>query len=124
MRRLGDRSVWGELSEAEYRPLRRALETKLAELPAPADSNVIAFARAAATLLPMAQILEEAEPEHQRAIIRHIVERMAIEDGEVVGIAVRLEARPFFEDDGSMVLAPPDGLEPPTQALGRPRSIH
>ena len=29
--------------------------------------------------------------------------------------------RPFF---GVPVMAPPDGLEPPTQALGRPRSVH
>ena len=25
---------------------------------------------------------------------------------------------------GDMLGAPPDGLEPPTQALGRPRSVH
>jgi hypothetical protein len=29
--------------------------------------------------------------------------------------------RPFVDALG---MAPPDGLEPPTQALGRPRSVH
>lgn len=33
-------------------------------------------------------------------------------------------ARPFFAAADSLLTAPPDGLEPPTQALGRPRSIH
>ena len=37
MKRLGDRYVWGELDEAEYRPQRRLLEAQLAELPAPVE---------------------------------------------------------------------------------------
>jgi hypothetical protein len=125
MKRLGDRYMWGELDETEYRPQRRALEAQLAELPAPADSNVLAFDRASRTLLPMAEIIREATPEHAQGIIRHIVERVTVEARDVVGITVRLEARPFFADLGErMAMAPPDGLEPPTQALGRPRSVH
>ena len=49
----------------------------------------------------------------------------------VVRVVWRGEARPFFlaaaaEAEGRAVwgVAPPDGLEPPTQALGRPRSVH
>ena len=73
----------------------------------------------------MGRIIRDATPEHAQAIIRHIVERVTIEAGEVIGIAVRMEARPFFGDYGTaVVMAPPDGLEPPTQALGRPRSVH
>jgi hypothetical protein len=73
----------------------------------------------------MARIIRDADPEDQQAIIRHIVDRVTIEAGQVVGITVRLEARPFFDDLGDrMAMAPPDGLEPPTQALGRPRSVH
>jgi DNA invertase Pin-like site-specific DNA recombinase len=125
MKRLGDRYVWGELDEPEYRLQRRALEAQLAELPAPADSNIIAFDRASKVLLPMAQIIREASPEHAQEIIRHIVEKVTIESGQVVGITVRLEARPFFDDLGDrMAMAPPDGLEPPTPALGRLRSVH
>ena len=125
MKRLGDRYVWGELEEADYRPQRRLLEAQLAELQAPADSNILAFDRAPTTLLHMGRILQDATPEHAEALLRHIVERVTIEAGKVVGIAVRMEARPFFGDYGTaVVMAPPDGLEPPTQALGRPRSVH
>ena len=125
MKRLGDRYVWGELEEADYRAQRRVLDARRAELPAPVDSNVIAFDRAAATFLPMATVIRDATLEHQHAIVRHVVESVAIVGGEVVGITMRAEARPFFADYGTAVVeAPPDGLEPPTQALGRPRSVH
>ena len=39
-------------------------------------------------------------------------------------VAIVPAARPFFAGDDALLMAPPDGLEPPTQALGRPRSIH
>ena len=114
MKRLGDRYAWGEIEEAGYRPQRRVFEAQLAELPAPVDSNVLAFDRAALTFMPMGAILCFATPEHAHALVRPIVERVTIEAGEVVGIAIRMEARPFFADFGSaVVMAPPDGLEPP-----------
>jgi hypothetical protein len=75
--------------------------------------------------MPLANSLRDAGPEQQAAIVRHIVERVVVEDGEFSAIHVSLEARPFFADFAAgMAVAPPDGLEPPTQALGRPRSIH
>lgn len=77
-----------------------------AELPPPADSNIIAFDRAEDELLPIATIIRETTPEHQTALIRHIVERVTVTDGEVTGIELRPEARPF---DASLVMAPPDG---------------
>gem|GEM_PF-3961753 len=64
---------------------------------------------------------EPPSTEHQQAIVRHIVERVEIQDGVVVGIDTRPEARPFFE---GMAVAPPDGFEPPTRTLGECRSIH
>ena len=73
----------------------------------------------------MTQIIQDASDAVAKDIIRHIVERVVVEGGRVVGILVRDEARPFFDEMGDrMAMAPPDGLEPPTQALGRPRSIH
>ena len=73
----------------------------------------------------MSATLQGSTPEHQARLIRHIVERVVIADGQVVDVIVRLEARPFFADMRErMAMAPPDGLEPPTQALGRPRSVH
>jgi hypothetical protein len=44
------------------------------------------------------------------------------------GLADEIEpvpaARPCFAVAESLLLAPPDGFEPPTPALGRLRSIH
>jgi hypothetical protein len=115
LRRLGERYQWQEIDEAAYHRDRLQLRARLAELPAPVDENVIAFDRAAAALRPMGEILRGAEPEHQRSILRHIVERVEIGDREVGRIAVRLESRPFFEDwPAAVVMAPPDGLEPLT----------
>ena len=60
----------------------------------------------------MADTIRSVVPADQRAIFRHIVERVEIAGGQVVGIAVRAEAKPFFEDYGTAVVAaPPDGQE-------------
>ena len=101
------------------------LKAQLARLPSPVDSNLIAFDRAATTLLPLGELIKRTDAEHQAALIRHIVERVVVEDGEVCENEPRLEARPFFAAmrDG-MAMAPPEGFEPPTPALGRRRSIH
>ena len=115
MQRLGNRYTRQEIEEPEYRVERQELEARLAELPLPADSNIIAFDRAASTMLPFATIVRDTTPEHQQAIIRHIVERVVIADRQVVSISVRPEARPFFGDyPAAVVMAPPDGLQPPT----------
>ncbi len=65
---------------------------------------------AAARLLPLGDVLKQSLPEHQVALIRHIVERVVIEAGEVRDIEPRMEARPFFAAmrDG-MAMAPPEG---------------
>jgi hypothetical protein len=122
LKRLGDRYVWQELDEAEYRSERRKIEQRLAELPLPVDSNVIAFDAAAATLSPMGDVIRAAEPGRQQAIVRHIVEGVEIAGGAVVGIAVRLEARPFFADFPAVVEAPPDGSEALTTGWSPTRS--
>ena len=80
---------------------------KLEPGPLPRSGRPLAFDRAASTLLPMGKVIRETSPEHQQAIVRHIVERVVIQDGVVVGIDTRPEARPFFE---GMAVAPPDGL--------------
>ena len=125
MRRTGERYTWGDIEEAAYRAEMATLKAQLAELPSPVDSNVIAFDLAATTLLPLGALIQQAAPEHQAALIRHIVERVVIEAGEVRDIEPRLEALPFFAGMiDRMAMAPPEGFEPPTPALGRRRSIH
>jgi DNA invertase Pin-like site-specific DNA recombinase len=124
-KRLRDAFVWGHVPEAEYHAERRKIETQLAELPLPTDSNVIAFDLAADRLLPFAETLLQAEASQQAGIVRHIVDRVVIADRQVRDIVPRLEAAPFFAAmQDRMAVAPPDGFEPPTPALGRLRSIH
>src|SRR3972149_6616851 len=50
--RLGERYQWQEIEAPEYHCERLRLHGRLAELPAPADSNVLAFQRPAAAILP------------------------------------------------------------------------
>lgn len=51
----------------------------------------------------------------QASIVRHVVERVTIENGEVRDIRIRLEAQSFSADtEGGLAVAPPDGLEPST----------
>ena len=74
--------------------------------------------------VPKADVIQKTAPERQAALIRHIIEKVVIEDGQDRDIEPRMEARPFYAAMRSgMALAPPEGIEPPTQALGRPRSI-
>ena len=75
MKRTGERYAWGDIDEATYRAEITTLKDQLAALPSPVDSNVVAFDRAAMTLLPLGTVVREAPPENQGAIIRHIVER-------------------------------------------------
>jgi hypothetical protein len=89
---------------------RSKLQPQLAELPPPADSNVIAFDRTGERLLPIATIIREATLVHQSALVKHIVERVTIKGGEVEDIALRPEARPFY---AGLVVAPPDGRRAP-----------
>ncbi len=121
LRRVNEMYMWQTIEEPEYRAKRAELEGKLSELPPPSDSNIVAFDRAASELVPLAETLRHAAPEHQARLIAHIVERVTVAAGEVAEVRVRMEARPFFAD---MAMAPPERFELPTQALGRPRSIH
>ena len=121
IKRLGDHYQWQEIEEAEYREERPKLQAQLAELPPPADSNMVAFDQTGDRLLPIATIIRETTPEHQSALARHIVDRVTVADGKVSAIELRPEARPFYT---GLVMVPPDGFEPPTRTLGECRSIH
>ena len=74
--------------------------------PTPMDSNILALDRKGEQLPPVATIIGETTPERQTALIKHIVERVTVTDGEATGIALRPEARPFY---AGLVMAPPDG---------------
>jgi hypothetical protein len=52
-----------------------------------------------------------------------LVERIKVIENADYAINPVPAARPFFAATLTLILAPPDGFEPPTQALGRPRSV-
>ncbi len=122
-KRLDEQYEWGMLPDAAaYRAKRAEIDPELGELPPPAATNVLAFDRAAARILPLGDTLRQTTPANQRDIIRHIVERVVMHGRDVGEIIVRPEAEPFFAAYSCEV--PPEGFEPPTPALGRRRSIH
>jgi hypothetical protein len=110
IKRTGERYTWGDIDEADYRAQMAVLKAQLDELPSPVDNNLVAFDRAAATLLPLGAVLERTAPEEQGALIRHIVERVIVEAAAVRDIEPRMEARPFFAAmRDRMAMAPPEG---------------
>ena len=68
--------------------------------------------------------IDVASREQLWELIGMLVERIKVtEDGDYE-IEPIPAARPLFAAAGDLLLAPPDGLEPPTRSLGRCRSIH
>jgi hypothetical protein len=67
--------------------------------------------------------MDKASPQRLAALVKLIVEKVPVVDGKVdpQQIVWAAPVRPFFES--VLLEAPPEGIEPPTQALGRPRSI-
>ncbi len=119
--RLKQQFEWGDIEAPEYRAKMQATQAELALLPEP--DKVLTFDAVAAVVESLRTAIGGASPEQLRELIGMLVERIRVtEDGEYE-IEPVPAARPFFAR-GSLLLAPPDGLEPPTQALGRPRSIH
>jgi hypothetical protein len=101
IKRLGDRYMWQEIDEDEYRIERAKLNVQIVELPPPADSNVLAFDQTGERLLPIAQIIRETTAEHQGVLVRHIVEAVTVSGGEVTAICLRPEAMPFYREFGN-----------------------
>jgi hypothetical protein len=78
LRRLNETYVWQTIDVDEYQRQRTEILSRLAEMPPPVESNLIALDRAASTLLPMGKAIRETSLEHQQAIVRHIAERAEI----------------------------------------------
>ena len=114
---------WGDMEEAEYRAAKRETETALGALPAPGDMIVV-FSRHRAVVQSLGNELAEMAPDDVQEIVALLVERVETQEQRVIRVIPSGPARPFFDAARVGVLAPPDGLEPPTQALGRPRSVH
>ena len=119
--RLREMFEWRDIDAAEYRRKADEARTDLASLPEP--DKVISFDEVAARVASMAAALASAGPEQAKSLIALLVESVETSDRKVSAIAIVPAARPFFACS-TLSMAPPDGFEPPTPALGRLRSIH
>jgi hypothetical protein len=122
LERLRLQHEWSEIEHEEFRVKTNETKAELALLPEP--DKITTFDQVAALVSSLGRALDAASPEQVRELIRMLVERVTTSAGEVSDIEIVPAARPFFAARESLLMAPPDGFEPPTQALGRPRSIH
>jgi hypothetical protein len=120
---------WGDITDAECRSGTAAVPADLAALPSE-TGKIVEFRqkRRVAASLPDALAVLGAEGRHEQVqdALSGLVARVVVRDRRVVWIEPLPPARPFFRPDGAAGLisvAPPDGLEPPTPALGRLRSV-
>jgi hypothetical protein len=128
--KLADLFGWGDLSEGDYRRQVAEVRAQLSAIPG-TDSKLVAFddyrARAA-EMRSFAEMVDSASGDKVQELLPWLIARVETADKQVVRIVPTDAARPFFAwagDAGDCAgVAPPDGLEPPTQALGRPRSVH
>ena len=95
---------------------------ELALLPEP--EKVVTFDAVAGVVASLREAIGVAAPEQLKELIGMLIERVKVTADGHYEIEPVPAARPFFAPRGTLLGAPPDGLEPPTQALGRPRSIH
>ena len=123
LERLTDLYSWGHLDGTGYRRQRAEAEAQLAALPG-MDQKLVTFDAFRALVTTFPEAIARANREQLQALLAKLVERVQTADQKVVGVTWVPAARPFFAADGAVRVAPPDGLEPPTQALGRLRSIH
>ena len=129
--RLEDMYQMGHKTREQYVALRRALETELTGAPITSIAHVSVLAQATRLLDDLSKLWGKATPTERSEICQTMFASVRVRDQVIV------EAKLARPDDylpllassaaharASVGLAPPDGLEPPTQALGRPRSIH
>jgi hypothetical protein len=120
--RLKTQFEWGDIDAPEYRAKMQETQAELALLPEP--DKVVTFDAVAAAVESLRTAIDTASPERLRELIGMLIEKVKLtEDGEYETEPVPA-ARPFFATAESLLVAPPDGFEPPTPALGRLRSIH
>lgn len=110
----------GDIDDAEY---RRSVEETRQMLDALAEGDkVVTFDRAATVVTNLADTLDHLPPARQRDLVRLVVEAVPTL-GQGVDVDRMVWTGPV-QTLFALNEAPPDGLEPPTQALGRPRSVH
>jgi DNA invertase Pin-like site-specific DNA recombinase len=122
LERVKAQHEWGDIGDAAYLAKMQEARTDLALLPEP--EKIITFDAVAAIAKSMASAIDAASPEKLKELVGLLVDKnVAAADGtyEIEFVAA---ARPFVAEQPDLLMAPPDGFEPPTPALGRLRSIH
>ena len=98
-------------------------ETRTELVLLPEADKVMAFDQVAELVVSLDAAIGAATPEHPKDPVGMLVERVTTAQRAVVLIEIVPAALPFFEPQPTLLMAPLEGIEPPTQALGRPRSI-
>ncbi len=122
IQRLMSQHEWGDIDDAEYRTKRQGAQAELALLPEP--EKVTTFEAVAEFVSSLRAAMNAATPDKLKELISIVVERVKVTEAGGYEISLVPAARPFFGTHETLLLAPPDGFEPPTPALGRLRSIH
>ena len=120
--RLKAQFGWGDIAEVEYRANMEETRSQLALLPE--TDKVVTFDQVAGVVASLDTAMDTASPEQLKDLIKMLVQRVTTQQRAVATVEIVPAALPFFAPRRNLLGAPPDGLEPPTQALGRPRSIH
>jgi DNA invertase Pin-like site-specific DNA recombinase len=120
----------GYIDDEQLHREMTTVRRQLAALPSP-DDKLVLFDRYRAEVKSFAEALDAAAPEKLRELVALLVERVETDARAVARVMWTGPARPFFVATAAEAaeravwgVAPPDGFEPPTPALGRPRSIH
>ncbi len=118
---LRSQHEWGHIDDAEYTKKTRETNTMLATMPS-AD-RMVSFDQHRDVIETMAANIDAASGAQLTEAVARITDHIVARGRTVTGDDITWNGAflPFFEP---VVGAPPDGFEPPTQALGRPRSIH
>ena len=122
LERLKAQHEWGDIGDAAYLAKMQETRTDLALLPEP--EKIITFDGVAAIAKSMASAIDAASPEKLKELVGLLVDKIVAAADGTYEIEFVAAARPFFAEQPDLLMAPPDGLEPPTPALGRLRSVH
>ena len=84
---------------------------------------MVTFDQVAGVVASSTRAIDSASPEQLKELVKMLVQRVTTQQRAFASVEIVPAALPFFAPP-TLLVAPPDGFEPPTQALGRPRSIH
>ena len=125
--RLGELYVMEGIGREEYVGRRRALEASLAGGPAQPTYSEAILARGAQLLNELGELWRHATPAERQELAGNLFQSVRIRDKQIVHATLARDEYAALvassEAQRRVGKAPPEGIEPPTQALGRPRSI-